>query len=133
MSIWHTVKESDDVQLSDDKKTLEVLLNSDHNGNNYIEIPVEFVIDKISANMKHAIRELVWMARRYADGRQTFAATTFNNAYDVLRDIYGDEIEIKDGIVDATLTEKGKFFPYAQDGGDRKMFDAVKGRKYYAV
>jgi hypothetical protein len=48
MSIWHTVKESDDVQLSDDKKTLEVLLSSDHNGNNYIEIPVEFVIDKIS-------------------------------------------------------------------------------------
>ena len=36
MTIWHTVKESDDVQLSDDKKTLEILLNSDHNGNNYI-------------------------------------------------------------------------------------------------
>ena len=42
MSTWIEVKE-EDVELSDDGKTIEVLYSSDKFGNNYIEIPVEFL------------------------------------------------------------------------------------------
>lgn len=69
------------------------------------------------------------MARRYADGRQTFSASSFNDAYDKLRDKYGDGIEFNKN-PDPALTEQGAFYPYAQDGGNRIMFDCVGGRKY---
>lgn len=48
MSVWHTVKDIDDIDISEDGKTLEVLLNSDNFGNNYIEIPIEFVVKKLN-------------------------------------------------------------------------------------
>jgi len=43
MSIWHEIKEQEDVGLSLDKKTLEVCYGSDRNGNLYVDIPIEFV------------------------------------------------------------------------------------------
>ena len=43
MSIWHEIKKQEDVELSEDGKTLEILYKHDHNGNKYIEIPVEFI------------------------------------------------------------------------------------------
>lgn len=43
MSIWHEIKDQDDVQLSDDKQTLEVCFGHDHNGNLYADIPIEFI------------------------------------------------------------------------------------------
>jgi len=48
MSLWHLVKDIEDVELSEDKKTLEVLINSDRNGNNYIEIPIEFILIRLN-------------------------------------------------------------------------------------
>ena len=43
MSIWHEIKDPEDVELSEDKKTLEVCYGSDNNGNLYVDIPIEFV------------------------------------------------------------------------------------------
>lgn len=43
MSLWKKIKCQDDVELSEDGKTLEVLYDSDNQGNYYIEIPIEFV------------------------------------------------------------------------------------------
>lgn len=43
MSEWYEVENQDDVELSDDKKTLEVWFKANYNGNVYIEIPIEFV------------------------------------------------------------------------------------------
>lgn len=43
MSIWYKVKEQEDVELSVDGKTLDVCFLEDHNGGNYVEIPIEFV------------------------------------------------------------------------------------------
>lgn len=43
MSLWKQIKNQEDVELSEDGKTIEVLYEFDHNGNNYIEIPVEFI------------------------------------------------------------------------------------------
>lgn len=43
MSIWKKIKHQDDVELSEDGKTLEVFYDSDLSGNWYIEIPIEFV------------------------------------------------------------------------------------------
>ena len=43
MSTWVEIKNQEDVELSDDGKTIEVLYSSDQHGNNYIDIPVEFI------------------------------------------------------------------------------------------
>ena len=43
MSTCREIKKQEDVELSEDGKTIEVLYMSDYNGNNYIDIPIEFV------------------------------------------------------------------------------------------
>jgi len=43
MSTRRIIKKQEDVELSEDGKTLEVLYEFDYNGNNYIDIPIEFV------------------------------------------------------------------------------------------
>ena len=48
MSTWREIKKQEDVELSEDGKTLEVLYMSDYNGNNYIDIPIEFVMQALS-------------------------------------------------------------------------------------
>lgn len=58
----------------------------------------------------HALNEIVWMARRYADGRQTYAPSMFNEAYDILQELYGNfELDRKD----ITLINN-QSFPYAE-------------------
>lgn len=110
------------------KKNKVKTLNDEANSEVVVDLPVIATNQKI----KNAIKEILWMARRYADGRQTFAATSFNDAYDLLRDEFGEDIEYNkiNEWKDHTLTEGGRYFPYAQDGGGQ-MFDCVSGRKYY--
>lgn len=43
MSIRYQILESEDIELSEDGKEIEVLFKSDRNGNNYVDIPVDFV------------------------------------------------------------------------------------------
>lgn len=73
----------------------------------------------ISNNAVQAIKNILWMARRYADGRQTYAPVMFNDAYDLLRTELGDVIAEPP---DKVCPEH----PYATDGG----FDVVKGRPH---
>ena len=51
MSEWFEIKESDDVDLSDDKKFVHILFETDRNGNRYVEVPVEFfgILPELSA------------------------------------------------------------------------------------
>ena len=65
----------------------------------------------------NAIADIIWMARRYADGRSTYAPSMFNRAYDVLVKEFGKEIEHFTANPDSTLTDNGKHFPYAKDRG----------------
>lgn len=43
MSIWHRVENQEDVELSEDGTTIDVWIASDKDGNQYIEIPVEYI------------------------------------------------------------------------------------------
>ena len=43
MSVWIKIKSQEDVELSEDGETIDVHYGHDHNGNNYIEIPIEFL------------------------------------------------------------------------------------------
>ena len=43
MSIWYEIKDGSNVELSADGTTVEVLFNTDYNGNNYVDIPIEFI------------------------------------------------------------------------------------------
>jgi hypothetical protein len=65
--------------------------------------------------------DLIHWARRYCDGRATYAPSAFNNLYSKLLLSY-PFIQDKDPL-DITLTDKGKYFPWAQDG----MFDHQTG------
>ena len=45
MSEWYEIKNKEDVEISKDGKSLEVLFNSNDWGNQYIIIPIEFITD----------------------------------------------------------------------------------------
>ncbi len=83
---------------------------------------------KEELKLKQAIKELVWMARRYANGRQTYATQSFNDAYDVLRTEFGDEIE-------SPSEQKHEFpdFPYATDGGGEAFNSNLKNRPFHKL
>lgn len=50
MSEWKRVRHRDEVSLSEDGKSLEVLIGTSAWGNEYIEIPVEFVREVLDAS-----------------------------------------------------------------------------------
>lgn len=66
---------------------------------------------------------LVHWARRYCDGRSTYAPSSFNQAYKYLLKKHPELMKGRDQF-DHTLTGKGEFFPYAQDG----MYDEKTNR-----
>lgn len=45
MSEWYEVKDPDDVELSEDGKIVQILFDTDINGNCYVEIPVKILIN----------------------------------------------------------------------------------------
>lgn len=51
------------------------------------------------------LRETIWMARRYADGRMTYAPTTINRAIDTLKAM-GIQVE-PDGATGKTYARDG--------------------------
>lgn len=61
---------------------------------------------KIKDTPNEAINEILWMARRYADGRLTYAPSMFNDAYDSLKKMGYITNEMADDTV--------KTYPYAQ-------------------
>jgi len=76
----------------------------------------------------HIVMELIFWARRYCDGRATFAPNSFNNIYKDIRSKYPDMVRCSDEF-DDTLKDKGAYWPYAQDGmynPDTGAYDARK-------
>ena len=43
MSEWFEITDHGDVELSEDRETIEILFNNNENGNQYIDVPVEFI------------------------------------------------------------------------------------------
>ena len=79
---------------------------------------------KVSIDLRQLL-DLIHAARRYADFRCTYAAFSFNRLYDAL--IKEHPILAQMDILDETLMERGKYFPYAQDGNfnsESGAFDA---------
>ncbi len=78
------------------------------------------------------LMDLVHWARRYCDGRSTYAPTSFNRIYKALRSQNPEMVRCYDRF-DDTLTEKGAYWPFAQDGMHNKetgSFDAI--REYWS-
>lgn len=74
--------------------------------------------------IKSAIKDILYMARRYANGRQSYAPDLFNSAYDILRSQFGDDIDPKthpnqtgELFHDITI-ETSKDHPYAVHGNE---------------
>ena len=44
MSEWYEIKNQEDIELSEDGESIEVLFNSNKFGNQYVDIPIEFII-----------------------------------------------------------------------------------------
>ena len=72
---------------------------------------------------KDNLLELIYWARRYCDGRSTYAPSRFNQLYENTEQLNPTlSIKEKDQF-DPTLTDEGKYWPYAQDG----MFNEKTG------
>lgn len=57
MILWKKIKDQDDVELSEDGKTLEVLYDTDNQGNYYIEIPIEIIRKAMGLKCKYIWKE----------------------------------------------------------------------------
>ncbi len=94
---------------------------------------------KNKQEVKQAVRDILWMARRYADGRKTYAPHLFNDAYDTLRDEFGDEIDPytagdkESALMLDPMIEHSHIHPYALYGDNSEIDTNVrlKERKYY--
>ena len=61
MSEWFEVKNKEDVEVSKDRKDLEILFNTNDWGNQYIIVPIEFIKNAMmdwyeTKNQKEEIR-----------------------------------------------------------------------------
>lgn len=63
---------------------------------------------------EHQLLDLIHWARRYCDGRATYSPFSFNQLYENIVQL-NPQIKEKDQF-DDILMEKGKYWPYAQDG-----------------
>ena len=70
---------------------------------------------ELPVNIQMAVRDIVWMARRYAEGRLTGAPSLFNSAYNELR-MYIDFEEEKDPDNRIDENRPVKNFPLATGG-----------------
>jgi hypothetical protein len=50
MSIWSNIEKQEDVEFDGLSETVDVLIGSDSAGNNYISIPVDFIITVLKDN-----------------------------------------------------------------------------------
>ena len=63
--------------------------------------------------------DLIHWARRYCDGRETYAPSSFNLIYKKLKALNPDTF--KADMFDQTLMHEGAYWPFAQDG----MYDPI--------
>jgi hypothetical protein len=50
MSAWSTIKKQEDVEYDGLDKSIDVLIGSDSFGNNYVSIPVSFILQVLKDN-----------------------------------------------------------------------------------
>lgn len=67
------------------------------------------------------LMELIFWARRYCDGRATYAPSEFNKLYKNMVQFFPKLKEMDQ--FDHTLKDGGKYWPFAQDG----MYDEKTG------
>jgi len=73
--------------------------------NRFSELESLYKIAKENEQLRDIIRETLWMARRYADGRSTYAPTTVNECIMLANDL---DIEI-DGPIEPEFAKDGMF------------------------
>ena len=83
---------------------------------------------------EHILLDLVFWARRYCDGRSTYAPSAFNQLYDKIVQLNPllKEIDKFDDI----LMNQGEYWPYAQDGMFKEnsgSFDARPRQSRYIM
>lgn len=80
--------------------------------------------------IKQAVIDIIWMARRYSNGRATYAPGMFNEAYDVLRRVLFKGKPIDRSI---DITEDVVYFPYSGGrdfSGKMSLDEPIGGLKY---
>lgn len=105
-----------------------------------VKIYINMAENKDNHALKKAVADLVWMARRYANERQTYAPDLFNDSYDVLRAEFGDEIDKastfnqqNEPVYDISI-DHSNVHPYAvygHDKSDSQTNEAIPRRKFY--
>lgn len=67
------------------------------------------------------VLDLIFWARRYCDGRATYAPSEFNRIYNEIKSKYPNLVDLD--TKDKALMDEGIYWPYAQDG----MYDEKTG------
>lgn len=91
------------------------------------------------ARITEAVKDILWMARRYMNGRKSYGPDLFNDAYDTLRTELGDVIDNHVAIDHPSGTryydisiEHTKDHPYAMHGNENaQMNQELDNRKFY--
>lgn len=105
-----------------------------------IELAKTVINETQRKKITEAIADLVWMARRYSNGRLTGAPSIFNDSYDTLRDFFGPQIDAKrfshqgseETFYDISI-ETSNEHPYALygDGHDTQSNNGIPHRPYF--
>jgi len=66
MSIWYNIKDAENVSYDPQEQSIDVCFLDDHNGGNYVQIPVEF-IEKAKANTYKPVRVDTDKAKEFAE------------------------------------------------------------------
>lgn len=77
MSIWYEVKDPENIDLSEDGKSVQILYNEDYNGNCYVEVPVE-LLTRLFGNAEEIKKEVHRLAMLPADGHEPIDGESTN-------------------------------------------------------
>lgn len=58
MSLRYPVQDPENVEISEDGGELEILFNTDYNGNNYVDIPIEIIMSRVEHLVIQKIMEI---------------------------------------------------------------------------
>lgn len=50
MSTWITIEDNADIDYDPKENTIDILYSGDNSGNNYVSVPVEYILEVLTSN-----------------------------------------------------------------------------------
>lgn len=69
MSMWYEIKDIADIEISEDGNSLEIMFRNDRNGNNYVDVPIDFVLGILGGAEQNPVQMQVSQSGEVGEGR----------------------------------------------------------------